>query len=254
MYNHCFENNSMIPAGEEVKGGNRYYHKKCLETKQNIEKTRDYYYENVSKSVVMSQLVKVLNQIVFDKDIDSEYLLFALQYAVENNLSIKSPYSLHYIIDYARVKSAWYKRNEPEQKEEVQSVPEIAQNVLEPKVNKSTDDEQVNQIYQIYQNHFNFNENPNTVKAAIKGFLRNSEPEYVKFVLLRAIDKNIPFKGIYTLGWLVKNDTTMKAKYDDKKAGEQVKDFDFNVIETNKKEATTYKKSTSSSWEDALFG
>lgn len=246
MYNHCFENNSMIPAGEEVKGGNRYYHKKCFETKQNIEKIRDYYYEHVSNTVVMSQLVKVLNQIVFDKNVDSEYLLFSLQYAVENNLSIKAPYSLHYIIDYARVKNAWNRRNDSKPKEEVQVI-------SEPKLDEVVYSEEVNRIYQIYQNHFDFKENPNTIKSAIKGFLWKSDYEYVEFVLLQAITQNIPFKGIFTLGWLVKNDTGIRQKYNERIAKEKIKNFDFNTVETNKKEVTTYKKSTTSSWEDALF-
>lgn len=106
-YKHCLHPQQKITQSDAIKVGNRYYHKECNEIKTNIEKIRDLYFYNVSKTVVMSQLIKVINTIVFDKKVDSNYFLFALNYAIANKITIKSPYTLHYIIDNSHIKKQW---------------------------------------------------------------------------------------------------------------------------------------------------
>lgn len=58
----------------------------------------------------MKQLVSVINAIVFNKNIEAEYLFFALSYALSNKIPIRSPYGLHYLIDNNKIKSTWKKK------------------------------------------------------------------------------------------------------------------------------------------------
>lgn len=109
-FKHCNHDDENVPQNEAVKIGNRYMHEDCAKISENITKIRDIYYEKVSNTVVVKQLVSVINSLVFTKKIDSEYLLFALNYAIANKTPIKSPYGLHYLVDNNRIKDAWKKK------------------------------------------------------------------------------------------------------------------------------------------------
>ena len=119
-YKHCKHKEKEVQKEKAVKVGNRYMHSDCAITSSNMLKIRDTYFERVSKTVVMKQLMSVLNNIVFKKDVDSSYLLFALNYAINNKIPIKSPYSLHYIIDYNNIKDAWKKKQVSSIKKEIE--------------------------------------------------------------------------------------------------------------------------------------
>ena len=112
-FKHCKHEND-VSQDEAIKVGTRYMHKDCLEISKNITKIRDTYYEKVSKTVVVKQLVSVINGLVITKNIDSAFLLFALNYALTTNIPIKSPYGLHYIVDNQRIKDAWNKKKSQE--------------------------------------------------------------------------------------------------------------------------------------------
>jgi hypothetical protein len=112
-FKHCIHE-SDVSQDEAVKVGNRYLHKDCAVISDNLAQIRDTYYEKVSKTVVMKQLVNTINNIVFVKNIDSGYLLFAINQALATNIPIKSPYGLHYLVDNQRIKEAWNKKNAQE--------------------------------------------------------------------------------------------------------------------------------------------
>lgn len=109
-FKHCRHSSCEVPQGEAVKIGNRYYHKDCADIRNNIESIKKLYCEKVSNTVVIQQLTNVVNNIVFQKNVDSAYLLFALRFSIANKININSPYGLHYIIDNYRIKNAWSKR------------------------------------------------------------------------------------------------------------------------------------------------
>lgn len=111
-YSHCEHSSRELPREEAVQIGKTFMHKDCAKKSQLIIDIRDFYYEHISNTVVMKNLVAVINNIVFKKHVDPEYLLYVLHYANDNRLEIKSPYSLHYLIDNARIKKSWNKKNE----------------------------------------------------------------------------------------------------------------------------------------------
>lgn len=109
-YKHCKHESCDIPQDDAVSVGNRYMHKDCAQKREYIQKTRDLYYEKVSSTVVMKQLVNVLNTLVNNKNVDPVFLYFALDFAISNKFPMNSPYSLHYIVDNKRIKAAWKKK------------------------------------------------------------------------------------------------------------------------------------------------
>ena len=109
-FKHCQHESCEISQDEAVIVGSRYMHKDCSKINTDISDIRDLYYEKISKTVVWSQLVSVINNIIFTKKVNSGFLLFALKHCISAKMPIKSPYGLHYIIDNQRIKELWDKR------------------------------------------------------------------------------------------------------------------------------------------------
>jgi hypothetical protein len=85
------------------------------------------------------------------------------------------------------------------------------------------------QIFDIYYKYYRSTEDFHMVRKAINGFVSNSNAEYVLYVLCQAIHKKTPFKGIFTLGWLVKNDMEIKKKYQAMKNQIKRKEIEKNM-------------------------
>jgi len=120
-FKHCQHESCEISQDSAVKIGNRYMHEDCARISENITKIKDTYYEKISSTVVVKQLVGVINNIVFKKNVDSEYLLFALNHAINAKIPVKSPYNLHYLIDNQRIKDVWNKKKSKEIADEIRS-------------------------------------------------------------------------------------------------------------------------------------
>ena len=99
-----------LTSENAVKYGNRYYHAVCFENKTAINEITQYYVDNVCSTVVMAQLGKAVKDIIFKKNVEPRFLLFAIKYAVKNKIPIRSPFSLHYLINYDNIKEAFKKQ------------------------------------------------------------------------------------------------------------------------------------------------
>lgn len=107
-YSHCRHETKDIPADEAIKVGQAYYHEDCKKEMDLIKEIIQIFYENVNKTVVISRLRKVINSIIFEKDVSAEYLLFGLKYYIKKK-SINYPEGLYYVISDEDVKKAWAK-------------------------------------------------------------------------------------------------------------------------------------------------
>jgi hypothetical protein len=122
-YQHC-PFGGQVDKEEAVEYKHRHYHKKCFQDVVNKEKIREYYLENVNKTEILSKLNAVISNIIDTKGVDSEFLLFAIQYAHKENIPIHTPMGLHYLVNNYKIKEAW-------KKEQVKKVKEIDFNNVE---------------------------------------------------------------------------------------------------------------------------
>lgn len=106
-WKHCDHESPEISSGDEFKLGNKWYHKDCAKRAKGIQDIKAYYYENIDRAVVMKLLGSAANNIVVNKGVDPNYVLFALKYAVKNDIPINSPYTIHYLIGNYKIKDAW---------------------------------------------------------------------------------------------------------------------------------------------------
>lgn len=115
-YSKCLHENKEIEIDQAVKDGTRYYHPDCLKTKENIKEIVDFFVNNFNPNPVYSQLQAVVSNIIFKKNISSDYLLFALKYYAKNNLNLNYPQGIYYIIQNKSVQREYDKQLSKKQK------------------------------------------------------------------------------------------------------------------------------------------
>lgn len=129
----CPYKDKIIQPEDLVENGKKKMHKECAKNSENMLKIKTLYYEKVSNTVVMSQLVKVIKDIITLKKVDSDYFYFALKYAVDNKMKINSPYGLHYLIDNNRIKMAWKEKRSAEIANEIKE--QERNTIIQPNAN-----------------------------------------------------------------------------------------------------------------------
>jgi hypothetical protein len=105
-YNKCLFNGE-VEKEKAVKQNNRYFHPECFKQMQEKSEIRKLYLEKINPAEVCKVLNSTINNIVHVKKVNSEYLLFALKYAIKNNIQIHAPMGLHYIINNYKIKKAY---------------------------------------------------------------------------------------------------------------------------------------------------
>lgn len=100
--------------------GTCYYHADCYaekverEEKENKVKAdmqliKTLWLENISNTVVYSQLFRCLNDLL-NQGVESDYLVFAMQYCVTHKLNLRHPFGFKYFVDKQEIKNAYKKK------------------------------------------------------------------------------------------------------------------------------------------------
>lgn len=92
-----------IEKDKAIKDGKSYYHPQCLKVKNDINEIISLFREKVNPNVVISVLRKVVNAIVFEKNVESGLLLFGLQYYIKNKKTLNYPQGLYYVVQNSDV-------------------------------------------------------------------------------------------------------------------------------------------------------
>lgn len=107
---HClFGDHADIPEGTEVKVGRSFYHPECAKVKENIRQITDLFVEHINPNVIFPQLTRAINNIVFEKGIDSELLLFGLQYYIDHKIPLQYPGGLYYVVQCREMLKEYWK-------------------------------------------------------------------------------------------------------------------------------------------------
>lgn len=109
-----------VTKDEYVSKSNMYYHKDCYKakvngdwkdenTKKDLQFIKTLWLENISKTVVYSQLFRTLNDLLA-RGVESDYLVFALQYCIEHKFNLNHPAGFPYFVDKKEIKEAYAKK------------------------------------------------------------------------------------------------------------------------------------------------
>ena len=109
-----------LDTEDYVVQGHCYYHADCFDlkksgewksqkTKEDLQKFRDLWHEKISKTTDYRRLMSILNQYIAN-GVESEYLLFALQYVIDNGYNLNYPNGFKYYVDRVEIKDAYQKQ------------------------------------------------------------------------------------------------------------------------------------------------
>jgi len=108
-YAKCLRSDKKVKAEDAVKVGSSYYHQDCHTQLTQIKEIIDLFQKYINPNPVYAQLRKVINTIVFDKNIGSDLLLFGVKYYIEKKIPLNYPQGLYYVIQNKEMKSAYHK-------------------------------------------------------------------------------------------------------------------------------------------------
>lgn len=110
-YLNCKHNDKIhIDIEPFVKAKEGFYHEDCYKEKKDLQLFRNIWYENISSTVVYSELNRTLNQLLSKRDVTVDYLLFVLQYVIDNNLNLRYPAGFRYFVDKQDIKDAYIRK------------------------------------------------------------------------------------------------------------------------------------------------
>ena len=108
-FKNCMYEDKKLDKSEAIKVGNNYYHKDCSEIKNNILEITDLFKKDINSNDIYSVLMKIINEIVFIRKIDSKFLLFGLKYYIQNKIPLNYPQGLYYVIQNKDLKKTYDK-------------------------------------------------------------------------------------------------------------------------------------------------
>lgn len=105
-YKQCKLGNE-VSKDEADKKGNRYYHKECLQEIKNKEEIRKLFLEKINEKEVITSLNGVIKNLIENKGVSSEFLLYALKYVIKNKTPLNHAPGLCYIVNNEKIKEAY---------------------------------------------------------------------------------------------------------------------------------------------------
>lgn len=93
---------------KESKG---YYHEDCFQEMKDMQLFRNLWITHISNTVRYSELNRILNEYL-QRGVSSAYLLFALQYIIDNHMNLNYPAGFRYYIDRSDIKQAYQKNKQ----------------------------------------------------------------------------------------------------------------------------------------------
>ena len=90
--------------------GKMYFHKSCYKEKNDYALIRNLWKDNISSTVPYSQLNMELTRLIKEKDVSSDYLVFALQYVIRNKCNLRYPRGFKYYVERKEIKDEYDKK------------------------------------------------------------------------------------------------------------------------------------------------
>ena len=108
-----------------VQDGRYYFHPDCYHTMKTVNEIKDLFYRNINPLMTKKQiamLVSTVYKIIFDKQVDVDFLKFALQFFIkEKPGKLHQPFGLYYIIQDRDVTNAWKREQDRRTKIQIQN-------------------------------------------------------------------------------------------------------------------------------------
>lgn len=141
-YGRCFHETKELNAEDAARVGNTYYHKDCYQTKLDIEEIKKVFAERVNKNVNFPELTKVVNNLIFNRDNESGFILFALNYCIDHRWNLQYPAGLYHCVQNMDAQKAYQnmkqRKLQQEQQKNIFSINESSDSTFTYKPKKSS--------------------------------------------------------------------------------------------------------------------
>lgn len=121
----CLHEIKELEKTEAIRDGNSYYHPDCFKAKQDALEIINIWSKKVNPLCNFAQLRRAVNNIIYDKKVDSGMLLYGLKMYIDKKIPLHYPGGLYYIIQNHEVQEK-YKEMQARKMREV-----AAQNVAD---------------------------------------------------------------------------------------------------------------------------
>ena len=111
QYKHCQHKEDKIPASKAYIFNGKRMHLECARTQGVIKKIWDIYQE-MDETADYRIVIHVVNQLVFDKKVSVDYLLYWLETMVNRGVKLKAPYAMSYAMKNKRIYNEWLQTQE----------------------------------------------------------------------------------------------------------------------------------------------
>lgn len=106
-FKYCLHSGELINETEVVRDGNLYYHPDCFSFKADMEEITSIWLKRINEFANLTQLQKVIVDIVRERHVESGMLLYGLKYYISHNLALNYPPGLYYVIQNKDVQDGW---------------------------------------------------------------------------------------------------------------------------------------------------
>lgn len=104
---YCLHDKRELSTNKAVGDGTSYYHPDCFKLQENTRKICKLWGEKISSAYVKKDLINVINNIVINKKVSSDKLLYGVKYFIRNGLGLRYPAGLYYVVQNREVDEAY---------------------------------------------------------------------------------------------------------------------------------------------------
>lgn len=107
--NCLHDSRDILETDEIMQKQSCFYHKDCFKAQQDIQYIKSLWHDNIDRLVVYKQLIDVLNGFIYREKIDSDYIVFTVEYCINHKLNLHYPYGLKWFLSKKEIKDAYNK-------------------------------------------------------------------------------------------------------------------------------------------------
>lgn len=124
-YKKCKHNGVInIDTDKFIMKGQNYYHEDCYNEAADLSLFRTMWFESINNETKYSDINFAINRLLKTKGITSNYLLFVLQYVIDNHYKLTYPAGFKYYVERKEIRDAYRRRNCPKIRPEDFSIKE----------------------------------------------------------------------------------------------------------------------------------
>ena len=106
---HCLHMGEPINKDEAIRDGKSYYHPDCYQIKEDIAEIIDLWVTKINKNSPYALLTRTINNIIYDKNIESGHLLYGIKYYINHKIPLTYPAGMYYVIQNKKVEDEYYR-------------------------------------------------------------------------------------------------------------------------------------------------